>query len=110
MHDGLFIGTTLLELVLLHCYFAVLFYAPDKSKRVIGINYAAAGGMLFFSSVSFFPPLVTGLLSIGSAFLVSLLYPARMKTRRFFRVVPPPWFHRGTAVILFHISVPEFER
>ncbi|MEV2909487.1 hypothetical protein ABNF65_12765, partial [Paenibacillus larvae] len=79
MHDGLFIGTTLLELVLLHCYFAVLFYAPDKSKRVIGINYAAAGSMLFFSSVSFFPPLVTGLLSIGSAFLVSLLYPARMK-------------------------------
>ncbi|ARF69343.1 hypothetical protein B7C51_18295 [Paenibacillus larvae subsp. pulvifaciens] len=87
MHDGLFIGTTLLELVLLHCYFAVLFYAPDKSKRVIGINYAAAGSMLFFSSVSFFPPLVTGLLSIGSAFLVSLLYPARMKTRLVFSVL-----------------------
>lgn len=79
-----FIGTTSLELYLLYRYFTVLFYASDKKNWIIRLAYTVAGGIIFFSSMSFLPVLITGLLLFSIFLLISLLYSAPMKYRVLF--------------------------
>ncbi|WII39976.1 sensor histidine kinase [Paenibacillus thiaminolyticus] len=80
----LFLATTFLELYLLYRYFTVLFYAPNRKNWITGLAYTVAGGIIFFSSVSFLPVLITGLLLFSIFLLISLLYSAPMKYRVFF--------------------------
>ncbi|MCM3702181.1 sensor histidine kinase [Paenibacillus macerans] len=87
MYIGLFIGTTFLELIVINRYFSVLFNVPDKSRGIILLSYLLAGGILFISSTSFFPVVLTGILSIGSACIIASLYPVRFESRLFFSIL-----------------------
>ncbi|MEF2965419.1 GHKL domain-containing protein [Paenibacillus sp. M1] len=87
LNNGLFIVNTLLQLFLLRCYFTVLFHAPEKAGWWTGICYFVAGCLLFASSAVAFPVLLTGLVSVTSSFLISLLYSARIQTRIVFSLL-----------------------
>lgn len=87
MYNELFIGTTILQLFLVNRYFSVLFRVPDKRKTAIIFHYLLAGGVLFSSTVSFFPLILTGLLSIASTLLIAVLYPARFESKLIFSIL-----------------------
>lgn len=87
MHNFLFMGTTLMQLLLLHSFFSVLLPASDKSILTISLLYCLAGGILFTSTVCFFPVLVTGMLSVASTFLISNMYRAQLGTKLLFSLL-----------------------
>lgn len=78
----LFILTTFLQLFLLNRYFNVLLPSVVTATwQQTAVHYTLSGGILFFSSASFFSPVVTGGLSVLSSLLVSRLYVARLRTK-----------------------------
>ncbi|MET3211266.1 UNVERIFIED_CONTAM: two-component system sensor histidine kinase AgrC [Paenibacillus sp. PvR008] len=82
MHYGLFFGTTILQLIFLNRYFSVLYRALVKNDYgVVFIHYLLSGVILYVSSISFFPTIVTSVLSIISTFLIALLYQGRFESK-----------------------------
>jgi hypothetical protein len=82
-----FLGTTLMQLVLLNRYFFALLGSPQKSRQRLIVHYLLSGTIIYLSSVSFFPVLITGLLSISSAFIISWCYSFRIESKAIFSVL-----------------------
>ncbi|WP_410514563.1 GHKL domain-containing protein [Paenibacillus sp. BR2-3] len=87
MYNKLFVGTTLLQLLLLNRYFSVLFPASDKSRHTILLSYILTGGIIYVSTISFFPVFITGLISIGSTFVIASLSQAGFASRLIFSIL-----------------------
>lgn len=83
----LFIGTSVLELTLLNRYQYVIYGPMIASRKATVIVYGTAGALLFISSVSFLPVAITGFLSLGTTFLVSLLYSGCWWSRLIFSLL-----------------------
>lgn len=83
----LFIGTTMLELVLLNRYFFVLFRVSHANLYQVLACYLLSGGIIYVSSIFFFPATITGMLSLGSAFIFSFFYSSRMESKIIFSIL-----------------------
>ncbi|MWV45535.1 GHKL domain-containing protein [Paenibacillus sp. HJL G12] len=82
-----FLGTTLLQLILLNRYFFALLGSSHKSRLHTNVHYLLSGMIIYLSSISFFPVLITGLLSLSSAFIISWCYSARIESKAFFSIL-----------------------
>ncbi|QWU16638.1 Sensor histidine kinase YesM [Paenibacillus sophorae] len=87
MFNVLFIGTTLMHLILLNRYFSALFNSPNKNNYVILATYTVSGGIIYASSISFFPVIPTTIISFLSAFLTALLYQIRFESKLIFSML-----------------------
>ncbi len=82
-----FLGPALLQLILLNRFFFALIGSPKQNKGMISVHFILSGLIIFISSISFFPVLVTGILSLSSAFIISLCYSARMESKIIFSIL-----------------------
>lgn len=80
----LFFATTLMQLFLLNRYCYALFQSTSKSGLYTTVSYTLSGTILYISSISFFPVIITGILSISSAFLISLCHKAPLESKSIF--------------------------
>ncbi|QSF44188.1 sensor histidine kinase [Paenibacillus tianjinensis] len=82
-----FLGTTLIQLVLLNRYFFALLGSSQQNKLQTTFHYLLSGIIIYLSSISFFPVVITGSLSMCSAFIISWCYPARIESKLIFSIV-----------------------
>ncbi|WP_248547776.1 GHKL domain-containing protein [Paenibacillus odorifer] len=87
MHSAALVGITLLQLILAHLYFSVLFLPARTSGTNKLLIYVLAGCISFISTISFFPAIITGGISVVFTLLISFLFIARFKIRLFFAIL-----------------------